>query len=147
MSINGLRPCFVLIEKSKDFAGSPPFIPPGLNGNFSHPPRKKRSSPCAPRAGARVAWWESTPAYGRALIMLRLKTHPLAAGAKGFLRVVEMWHEERTKTKAGEEKERGKVSAFRPDALRFIPNGLKLPFVLRSIRQLNQLKSSVQEER
>lgn len=35
-------------------------------------------SPCAPRAGARVAWGESTPASGGALIMLRLKTHPLA---------------------------------------------------------------------
>ena len=57
-----------------------------------------------------------------------------------------MGHEERRKTKAGEEKKGRDDSASLSDALRFIPNGLKIPFVLRSIRQ-NNSKSSVQEER
>jgi len=55
-------------------------------------------------------------------------------------------HEERTKTKAGEEKERREDTAYLSDVLRYLPNGLKIPFVLRSIRQ-NNSKSSVQEER
>ena len=57
-----------------------------------------------------------------------------------------MAHEERRKTKAGEERKGRDDSASLSDALRFIPNGLKIPFVLRSIRQ-NNSKSSVQEER
>jgi hypothetical protein len=55
-------------------------------------------------------------------------------------------HEERTKTKAGEEKERREDTAYLSDVLRYLPNGLKIPFVLHSIRQ-NNSKSSVQEER
>jgi len=57
-----------------------------------------------------------------------------------------MAHEERRKTKAGEKENGREICASVSDALRFLPNGLKLPFVLRSIRQ-NNSKSSVQEER
>ena len=58
-----------------------------------------------------------------------------------------MVNEERTKTKAGDEEKRREVSASVTDALRFLPDGLKLPFVLRSISQSQQLKNGVQEER
>jgi len=57
-----------------------------------------------------------------------------------------MGHEERTKTNGGEKERRRESSASVSDVLRFLPNGLKIPFVLRSIRQ-NNSKSSVQEER
>jgi len=57
-----------------------------------------------------------------------------------------MAHEERTKTKIRDRKERLESSASVSDALRILPNGFKIPFVLRSIRQ-NNSKSSVQEER
>lgn len=57
-----------------------------------------------------------------------------------------MAHEERLKTEASEKKERRDDTAYLSDVLRYLPNGLKIPFVLRSIRQ-NNSNSSVQEER
>ena len=44
-----------------------------------------------------------------------------------------MAHEERPKTKAAGEKKRREDSALRFDALRFLPNGFKLPYVLHAI--------------
>jgi len=58
-----------------------------------------------------------------------------------------MAHEERTKTNGGEKKERREVNAFLSDVLRYLPNGLKIRFVLHAISQSKQLKKSVQEKR
>ena len=44
VNINGLRPCFAL---KAGFAGSPPFILPGLNGNFPCPPAGSPPMPLA----------------------------------------------------------------------------------------------------
>ena len=56
-------------------------------------------------------WGESTPASGGALIMLRLKTHPLAAGDKGFLRVVE--NGSRRKNKNQNQRKKREAGKFR----------------------------------
>jgi hypothetical protein len=58
-----------------------------------------------------------------------------------------MAHEERAKTKAGEKETGREISALRFEVLRFLPDGLKLPFALHAISQSKQLTSGVREER
>lgn len=58
-----------------------------------------------------------------------------------------MGHDEGKETKERAERERRREIAFTADILRFIPNGFKIRFVLRSIAASNQLKNSVHEER
>ena len=58
-----------------------------------------------------------------------------------------MANEERRKTEASEKNERREDSALRLDALRFIPNGFKLPYALHAIGQARQPKTGVHEER
>ena len=58
-----------------------------------------------------------------------------------------MAHEEKTQTKWEAKESSGGLDSLSSAVLRYIPNGLKLRFALRSIAEANKHKASVPEER